>query len=586
MKCLVLFPPQSMPENPYLSTPIIKGILNANGHDTDVMDINLSFYNYILNPEFIKKTLNNLFVDYEKNAEEIFNQYDESKCISEYPEDFQNKYLKYKKIKEIDKQQASEQIDQVENCVKIIKAGTKTYLKKDVMLARINIWTVLGYLFLPYFDVKALNDKYFYFIRNFEQLNEFIVDESKNIFYKFYEDIIPEMIEKNPDYIGISICAQSQLLPGLTLAMLLKQKTKAHINIGGSYFSRLKETVQNRPEIFKRFIDTIIYEEGEKPILELMKYLEGKTDIEKVPNLIYLKDGKVQINERTKTMPLNELPPPDFSDLPIDSYYTDEIILPLLAERGCYWAKCTFCDVCYTGNKYDFKDPSKIVSEIIELQKTVNFSKVFFVCEAMSSAYLRKLSNEILKSPLKINFMIYTRIEKEFTEELLKLAKSAGLVEMLWGVESVNERILKLMNKTKFTDKAERLEIIKTAHKLGIENTCFLMLGFPTETKEEAMETINFAKENAEYIKSPLLAKYLVKEHSPISEKFKEYSISEIGDKDEFDLFYYSHQTVEGMTYEESGELVNDFLQELYTSGEIPFANLHDAAFSSTFWGF
>jgi len=58
MKCLVLFPPQSMPENPYLSTPIIKGILNANGHDTDVMDINLSFYNYILNPEFIKKTLN------------------------------------------------------------------------------------------------------------------------------------------------------------------------------------------------------------------------------------------------------------------------------------------------------------------------------------------------------------------------------------------------------------------------------------------------------------------------------------------------------------------------------------------------
>ena len=233
MKCLLIFPPQSLPENPYLSTPILKGVLNANGHETQIMDLNLEFYNHILNPEYIKTSLDKLFEDYEKNAKEIFNQYDESKCISEYPADFQNKYLKYKKIQEIDKQQAYQKINEVESYINVIKTGSKQYEKKDIIIARVNLWTVLGYVFLPYFDAKVINERYFYFIRNLNQLKEFL-DESKNIFYKFYENIVPEIVEKNPDYIGISICAQSQLLPGLTLARLLKQKTNAHIKANAS----------------------------------------------------------------------------------------------------------------------------------------------------------------------------------------------------------------------------------------------------------------------------------------------------------------------------------------------------------------
>ena len=585
MKCLLIFPPQSMPENPYLSTPILKGILNANGHNTQIMDLNLEFYNYILNPEYIKTSLNKLFEDYKKNAEEIFNQYDESKGISEYPTNFQNKYLKYKKIQKIDKQQAYQKINEVGNYINIIKTGQKEYEKKDIILARVNLWTVLDYVFLPYFDAKIINERFFYFIRNLNQLKEFL-SESKNIFYKFYENIVPEIIKKNPDYIGLSICAQSQLLPGLTLAMLLKQKTNAHINIGGSYISKIKETLKTKPEFFELFVDSIIYEEGEIPIIKLMEHLEGKINIEDVPNLLYLKDSEVQMTSKTPTMPLNDIPIADFSDLPLNSYYTDEIVLPMLAERGCYWSKCNFCDICYTGNKYDFKKPEKVVAEIKELQEKFGFKKVSFVSEAMSPAYLRKFSNEILKTGLKINFKIYSRIERDFTEELLSRIKSAGVTEMQWGFESVNERVLGLMNKTKFTDKNERLEIIKTAHRIGIENTGFFMFGFPGETKEEAMETINFIKENEKYIKNCLMSKYMIKEHSPIQERYQDFSISEIYDKDELDLFYFSHKTTEGMSFEEATELFNTFVNDFYTQGEIPYSNYHDAFLSSTFWGF
>ncbi len=166
----------------------------------------------------------------------------------------------------------------------------------------------------------------------------------------------------------------------------------------------------------------------------------------------------------------------------------------------------------------------------------------------MTLLIYRKLCNEIIKSGLKIEITAYARLEKEFNEELLSLAKEAGVIELMWGFESVNERVLGLMNKTKFTDKNARLEIMKTAHKVGIENTCDLMVGFPSETMEEAMETFNnFIKENKDLIKNVVVSKFMVKEHSPILEDFDKFSLLEVSDKDEFDLYYYSHKTSSGL---------------------------------------
>jgi len=585
MKCLLVFPPQSMPENPYLSTALLKSLLCKNNHPTEQLDLNIRFYNHILKPEYIKNTLDKLYEDYEKNAEELFSQYEETKNLEDYTVDFRNQYLKYKKLKEIDKQQAYESINNVENYVNIIKTGKKKYAKTEIMQARSGIWNILGYLFLPYFDEKIINNKFFYFIRNFDQLKDFL-DESKNIYYEFYEDIIPEIVEKNLDYIGISIAAQSQMLPGLTLARLLKQKTNAHISIGGSYISRIIGSLKTKPEFFELFADSVMYEEGETPVLELMKHLEGKINIEQVPNLLYLKDGKVEITEKTQTMALNEIPIPDFADFPMESYYTSKITAPMLAERGCYWSKCTFCDVCYTGNKYDFKNPEKVVSEVKELIEKHGFSQFFFVCEAMSPAYLRKLSNEIIKADVKIEFIIYARVEKEFTEELLALAKKAGVKEIMWGVESVNERILGLMNKTNFVDKDGRLEVIKRANQQGIQNTCFFILGFPGETREEAEETLDFIRQNKKFMTNILVSNFNVREHSLVTENPEKFSIKEMGDKEEFDLYYYQYETSSGMSSAETIKLVEDFCNELYLSTEIPYYDMHDLVYASVLWGF
>ena len=77
---------------------------------------------------------------------------------------------------------------------------------------------------------------------------------------------------------------------------MLKKETNAHVNIGGNHFGRVTDSLEKYPEFFELFCDSLLVEEGEIPVIELAKYINGEQEIEKVPNLMYVKDGKVQFN--------------------------------------------------------------------------------------------------------------------------------------------------------------------------------------------------------------------------------------------------------------------------------------------------
>jgi len=175
------------------------------------------------------------------------------------------------------------------------------------------------------------------------------------MFYDYYEEMIQSIIDENADLIGISVNSSTQIIPGLTLAMMLKQRTNAHINIGGNFFGRVVEELSGKPEFFEMFCDSLIIEEGEKPIVELAKCLEGKIGMDKVPNLIYLDNGIVKVNEKTVPLKLNELHCQDLDGFPLDLYLTPDIVLSIQSSRGCYWQKCSFCDH-YFGQNVNVKE--------------------------------------------------------------------------------------------------------------------------------------------------------------------------------------------------------------------------------------
>lgn len=561
MKCLLIFPPQWIPFNPHLAPAAIQGILSERGHQVDYADLNIGFYNSVLTPNFIAKSLEGAFNSYNENIARVNSDRAKRENLSEFKADFQRVYLRFKEIEKINanKPFVSHVLSNLPAAVNIIRDKEQFYNPHnlDNALAIVKGATdILSSIYYPskinFLNVSAQSSY------DFEELKSTCSDKGGNIFYTYYEFILPELLKSNPEFIGISLGDYTQLIPALTLAMMLKKMTKAHISIGGNLFGRYTDVLINNPEFFTHFADSIIYNEGEKPLIELMKHLEGNTGrkvkIEDVPNLIYVKDNQVKINKEQEPLKINELAPPDFAHFPLNIYYTPEVIFNIQTSRNCYWKKCTFC-THHHGSKYGIKTVDKVISDIKGLQEKFGAKYFHFVDEAMSPAYLKKLSEKILEEGIDMQFYIYGRLEKEFTPDIFELAFKAGLRLVMWGFESANERIYTLMNKGELTSSEARRKILLDAYNAGVWNHLFIMFAFPSETLEEAKETVDFLRDNRKIASHSTGGKFVLLEDAPILKDPKKYFITKIEKFRSGFSFAHRFETSQGMSDEEFKEL-------------------------------
>ncbi|MCK7484540.1 MAG: hypothetical protein MZU97_02585 [Bacillus subtilis] len=133
---------------------------------------------------------------------------------------------------------------------------------------------------------------------------------------------------------AISINSSSQIIAGLTAAMLIKKTAGQKCLLAGISLAGLQTLYIKKPAFFKTFCDYLLVDEGEKPILEYAKFIAGEIEAEKVPNMLYLQDGKVIMNEKASPMPLNEMKPLNLDGFELDRYLTPDIVLSVQASRG------------------------------------------------------------------------------------------------------------------------------------------------------------------------------------------------------------------------------------------------------------
>lgn len=530
MKCLLLFPPQWAPFNPHLAGPAIASILKHHGHAVKLHDLNIAFYNTVLTRKFLVDATQSAFTDFNANAKKFAEQCPDRGKLKEQSQAFQDRYRRYEEILKLSRQKTyGDAMERVEWATDILRDREAFYdpVKADEALKVINdACRLLSATHFPsgvYFSSPNVSIYY-----SVERLKQACENVDGNVFYGFYEKLIPDLLKDNPEFIGISVGDYSQLLPGLTLAMLLKKASRAHICIGGNLFGRHTDMLVNNPDFFKFFADTVIYNEGEKPVIELLKHLEGNLDIARVPNLMHMKvDGAIVVNEEAPPYALDELYAPDYSGLSPARYFLPDPIYNLQTSRSCYWRKCSFC-THHFGSKYAVKPVEKVIDEIKSLQASHGARYFHFIDEALSPAYLRRLSEAIIEARLDINFYMYGRLERTFDQALFKLAHQAGLRMVLWGFESANARIYQLMNKGKVTDKNERLRILEGAHEAGVWNFLFLMFGFPTETIEEAQETVDFVRDNRHMLSHGTGSTFMLADGSPIHKNMEKFSITHV----------------------------------------------------------
>ncbi len=556
-RCLILFPPQWIPTAPHLVGPAIHSILKNNGHDVRLVDLNAEFYETVLTPQYLYDAVKAAFDDFKANADAIFRACPDEAALKDRPKEFQAAFLRYREIYRMARR------DEYRDVIRRIETATATYRDKDafydpkrvdeateVIVKACGILSAVHHPSWLYFLTP--NVKIYYSV---ESLREDCENAKGNIFRGFFAPRLAGLLRDDPRFIGISIGDYSQLLPGLTLAMMLKEATDAHVCIGGNLFGRYTDVLVNNPEFFRLFADSVILNEGERPVIELLRHLEGKIAIGQVPNLMYLTaEGKIAVNDEAPPIPAEELFPPEFADLQANRYFLPEFIYNVQASRSCYWRKCVFC-THHAGSRYAVKPVARMIAELRALQAAHGARYFHFVDEAVSPAYLRRLAAAIIDAGLEINFYIYARFEEGFDEDLFRLAHRAGLRMVLWGFESASERVYRLMNKGPIADKRARLKILEAAYAAGVWNFCFLMFGFPTETLAEAKETVDFVRDNRRLLSHGTGSTFMLVGDSPMLRDLAKYSITAVQRVRNGFNFAHKYTATRGMTKEEKKEL-------------------------------
>ena len=462
MKVLLVFPPQWTPFRPYLSLPSLTAYLQEKGITVVQKDFNLEAYDLMLTRPYLSKIserLNTQFAALElkdqlmPGIEQKF--YSDLFMAKSIVPDLADKVESAKSVYR-DKDNFFDP-DKLESATNIINQAL-------VAISLAHFPTIIG---LSTFEMSS-------FIGSYESLKAATQNRIENPYIEIFEEhLLPFIKNEQPDVIGITISGESQVIPAFTLCSVLRQKgIRGHIAVGGYVISMLADVIPKYPELFERFIDSAIINDGEKPLTELIKHLEQGRSLDTVPNLIFRDGNKIRVNSKEAPEYINSLPAPSFEGLPLDKYFSPSPVLPLLSSRGCYWAKCAFCthSLAY-GLTYQLRDHVKVVDDIEALSAKYGTTHIAFSDEGTSPASVGKISDEILRRGIKIRLSTSIRPERQFTKELAQKMSAAGFKEVYIGVESSCDRVLKQINKGTEIESNEEYCAISMTPAFGITFT-------------------------------------------------------------------------------------------------------------------
>ncbi len=518
MKILLLYPPQWTPNSPYLALPLLSAQLKKHGYETEIKDINIEFFNHILTKSNLSKRLDEARNIFDKLRNVIAEKYpDAEKNFSTYSYEEQTMLLKFRRIAEIlgGKPSPDETVNNAENAVAVLKSKVDFYDSEKLFDAKRTVQEALKIASLPFSPNEIIYDNYFgnpLLKMDWVNIDLQCKDKSLNMFYDYFEAETKKIVQSDADLICISVPDLSQLIPALTLSRIIKQKTQIPVAIGGNYITQNKEDFANHPEIFGEYCDFLTVGDGEKSIVDLAEFIEGKRSINKVTNLMFKSENKIICNPPAEELDFTQVAYADFDGLDFSLYFSPEMVIPMQLSKGCYWGKCTFCDYYYGQQCYDTKKIPDVINEIRHFMNKYGVKHFLFIDEAIPPKYYNQLANAIIENNLEVYFYSFVRLEKGFTREVLDNLYKAGFRIGLWGYEAWSERVMQMMNKG--IDLSERIRILNDAREAGIWNNALFIMGYPTETREEIEKTISVMYEHRDIINSCTPSNFSLKKNA------------------------------------------------------------------------
>jgi len=261
------------------------------------------------------------------------------------------------------------------------------------------------------------------------------------------------------------------------------------------------DVTYNWENYLKHGADFLVIGEGEETFLEFSKQYFGQQDYSSVDGLAYKSATNEFIKNppRTKIKEVDQLTMPNRKKIDLSKYlvtwkkYHGKSTLNISTQRGCPYT-CQWCSTAVYGQSYRRRSPKLVVDEIEYLIKNYNPDALWFVDDVftVSHKWIEAFSTEMKERGISIPFECITRAER-LSENILSQLKSAGCFRIWIGAESGSQRIIDLMKRQVDINKVA--EMMQLTQQFGMEAGTFIMVGYPTETKEDIALTIDYLKQ-------------------------------------------------------------------------------------------
>lgn len=352
------------------------------------------------------------------------------------------------------------------------------------------------------------------------------------------EELKGEIETFSPGLVGFTVPFPGNLLAALISAEFVKKNYPGtKIVFGGGYINT--ELRALRDERIFEFTDYITYDDGELPLLNIIKNLEGEGShfvrtLMMEQGSLTLRDDAEEKNLSHEEMfapSLNGIDPVKYIPVtemlnPMHRIWSDGYWNKLTAAHGCYWHKCTFCDTSLDYIKrYSPARAVTIVDWMEDMIKQTGKSAFHFTDEAAPPSLLKEVSLEILRRNLALSWWGNIRFEKAFTDDLCRLMAQSGCIAVSGGLEVADERLLKLINKGVTLSQVAR--VCRSFRDSGIMVHAYLMYGFPTETEQEVINSLELVRQfiKLNLFQSGFFHRFSLTAHSPIAGNPAEFNI-------------------------------------------------------------
>ena len=346
------------------------------------------------------------------------------------------------------------------------------------------------------------------------------------------ERLALQAIDKHqPTLVLLSVPFPGSVYSAFRIAQCIKRAhPHVHIAMGGGFVNtELRELSDAR--VFDH-VDFITLDGGERPLWNLIEHLQGQRSAQRlVRTFVKNPSGHVQyINLQEPEIAFEDVGTPTWEGLPLHQYlslldmlnpmnrlWSDGRWNKLTVAHGCYWKKCSFCDVSLDYiSRYETASASTLVDRIEQIVAETGQTGFHFVDEAAPPKALKALAEELLRREVQISWWGNIRFEKTFTPDLCELLAQSGCIAMSGGLEVASDRLLKLMQKGVSVEQVA--QVTKGFADAGVLVHAYLMYGFPTQTLQDTVDALEYVRQLFENgcIHSGFFHRFVCTVHSPV----------------------------------------------------------------------